>query len=540
MFAPEVDVFTQAQSLGIYYTPANYARALIAWALAGNGKSLMDPSYGGCAFLREGLAALGAPERIYGADIDPSVAAESARELAEQGVPPTNLLTADFLSLRPGIDLPTVDAVVGNPPYVRHHWHAKETRSSASHALRDAGVALDRRSSLWAHFVVHATQFVANGGRLAFLLPGSALQADYAKPLYEFLESSFAHIRLVRLAERIFPDAAEETVVLLASERGESERGKLVVSSAENLADLVTSANAPSPFASNSKSHFVHGTRWDLLDADGKKLVESLISDSRVSPLGNHATVRIGSVTGANEVFLITTETARLLGVSQYVTPTVARNAWIASEAMDDATFRRVSAEKRNLLLDLPPEYDLRANTPLLNYVREAEAKKIHERTHCKREPWWSLGRLPTPDAFLPYMGGAARGLALNHARLASTNAVHQITWRENTSASAQRAIALSSWSSLAQLGFEIYGRTYGGGILKIEPKNAAHIPIVAEVPLLSQRADRLAEPRARANRLLAQIGVGATEIAVLDRNIAKLARHRRGSRAASISASSG
>ena len=38
---------------GVYYTPDNLASVLVRWALADKPGPVLDPSYGGCAFLRQ-------------------------------------------------------------------------------------------------------------------------------------------------------------------------------------------------------------------------------------------------------------------------------------------------------------------------------------------------------------------------------------------------------------------------------------------------------------------------------------------------------
>ena len=117
---------------------------LVRWALNGKPGKLLDPSYGGCAVLRvalEELTALGAPsaaDMVHGADVDGSTASWAAH-LVSQGVPQRNLLSADFLGLEPGRDLPRVSAVVGNPPYVRHHWIPDSTRRLAVDVAKSAG-----------------------------------------------------------------------------------------------------------------------------------------------------------------------------------------------------------------------------------------------------------------------------------------------------------------------------------------------------------------------------------------------------------------
>ena len=62
------------------------------------------------------------------------------------------------------------------------------------------------------------------------------------------------------------------------------------------------------------------------------------------------------------------------------------------------------------------------------------------------------------------------------------TNSIHRITWKNKFTSNEIKAIGISSLTSLAQISFELEGRSYGGGVLKIEPSNALNA-IVPKYP---------------------------------------------------------
>ena len=109
---------------------------------------------------------------------------------------------------------------MGNPPFVRFHRFAGVARERALAAAQSAGVALSALSSAWAPFLVHATQFVRPGGRLAMVAPGELLHAAYALPVLRYLHRSFAQVILVTFQRKLFPDLSQDTVLVLASGRG--------------------------------------------------------------------------------------------------------------------------------------------------------------------------------------------------------------------------------------------------------------------------------------------------------------------------------
>src|SRR4051794_31044099 len=84
------------KQLGIFYTPDRLALALTRWAVRGNVGAVLDPSFGGCSFLRAGVVALAEngvsrPEQsVYGIDIDELGGRRAASELQRCGVPLCN------------------------------------------------------------------------------------------------------------------------------------------------------------------------------------------------------------------------------------------------------------------------------------------------------------------------------------------------------------------------------------------------------------------------------------------------------------------
>ena len=181
--------------LGKYYTPDRLADLLVRWALADASGSVLDPSCGGCAFLNAAARVLSERavenpgQLLYGVDVDPSAADFARRSALLDGA---HCITGDFLGTCPA-DLPggPFAAVVGNPPYVRHHWLKGARREAARAVAAECTEPLPATASTWAYFVLHALTFLAPGGRLAMLVPEAILQARYAEPLRVTLAERF-------------------------------------------------------------------------------------------------------------------------------------------------------------------------------------------------------------------------------------------------------------------------------------------------------------------------------------------------------------
>jgi type I restriction-modification system DNA methylase subunit len=70
---------------------------------------------------------------------------------------------------------------------------------------------------------MHAVSFLAPGGRMAWVLPGNFLSADYSVKLKAELIKRFKFVTAISVSERLFLNQGteERTVVLLCDGYGE-------------------------------------------------------------------------------------------------------------------------------------------------------------------------------------------------------------------------------------------------------------------------------------------------------------------------------
>ena len=289
---------------GIYYTPDDLASVLVRWALADGRGPVLDPSYGGCAFLEAAVQVLSemdvskAGTRVYGVDIDPSCAntARSSKRLVE-----ANCIQRDFLTALPH-DLPgsPYAAIVGNPPYVRHHWIRGDQLESARAVAADSATPVPATASLWAYFLLHSLRFLSPGGRLAMLVPEAILQTDYAAPLRETLAKRFSRSLLVYVRDRMFAGTDEAVVAVACS--GFGEKGDILTLAVESVEDLRSILNNPDSNGCHFSYHLP--AAFSEIGAAAVSILSRLGENPAVRPLGELSNVRVGVVTGANRHFI--------------------------------------------------------------------------------------------------------------------------------------------------------------------------------------------------------------------------------------------
>lgn len=533
------------KELGAFYTPPALAQELVAWAIRHPTDRVLDPSFGSMVFLKsaaERLRELGVSDAdlsgsLFGVDID-EAAFPAADTLAEIGEPV--LVKRDFLVMRPGEPVPQVDAVVGNPPYLRYQNFNASSGCFPRLAAAASSVELTRLASSWAAFVVHAASFVAPGGRLAHVLPGQLLDAQYARAVREYLGREFGRVSVVTFEERVFPAAQEQIVLVCAESKGDGP-SELELISIKGLQQLdlgrLLAGGAPRKRCAGQQRGALLS---ELLPRRAQRVYSRCQGADCVVQLGAVASVDIGTVTGANAFFLVDEEMAAKLG-RRYLAPAISKAAHVPGARFTESDFVTLrEAGTRCHLLLLPPDAPESALDRLRTYLDEGEALHLNQRNKCRnRVPWWSIKppRQSRPDLFLTYCAHDHPRLVVNEAAVMNTNTLHSVVVQSSVPAA---LLAAGFYNSLTMLSSELLARSYGGGVLKLEPTEAEALLIPPLSGLqYSSRLLRAVDTHVRGGNLSGALdlidpvvlgdGLGLTfsDIATLRRGADKLRQRR-------------
>lgn len=479
------------QQLGAFYTPERLTRLLTDWAIRAPDDTVLDPSYGGCAFFASSLASLhsfGSPNparQIYGVDVDPQAKAY-LYPLIEAGASPTQFHTKNFFDTTPQDFSRRFDCIVGNPPYISHHDMPAAHQVAAAAQLQRFGITLSGRASSWAYFVAHSLSFLADGGRLAMVVPSALLYADYAAELKELLVREFRQVTILLLRERVFTDTPEQAVILLADGFGEGGTRTMVVSEAVSLAELeqrltAPSAEAPQPRALPYTANLYQG----LLPPKALAVRAQYEAHPAMAQVSDWFDVRIGVVTGANAYFIKSGTAWRQLGIPiDVLTPIIRRFGQLPGLSLEQHTVDKITASSADALL-LTLDADMTLPEPIQRYISTAP-DKVKLATKCvERKPWYAVHQRFSPDCFFQYMADLGPRLVVNHSNATCTNNIHRLTLHQERAEAELLSLALGSLTSLCQLSAELLGRTYGGGVLKLEPTalKQLSIPLHQDVP---------------------------------------------------------
>ena len=472
-----IDTPELRKARGAFFTPAPLARFLVEWGVQSPTDAVLEPSCGEAAFLLEAgsrLATLnGSPpdaSQLIGVDLHEESVRRADHLLAENGFDGT-LTAGDFFAFTGD----HVDAVLGNPPFIRYQDFAGSARAAATQAALASGVRLSSLASSWAHFTVHATSFLRTGGRMGLVLPAELLSANYAGPVRQFLMERFSGLSMVLFTERVFPGVQEEVVLLMAS--GYTPHGPgtdhFEVRQVASLADL-DHASTPSP---PRWSPAVKSSKWTTAIGQSSSYTRAMTSDAVVE-LGDWGRIALGIVSGRNKYFALSdtdrtqwnipdTDVRRLSPPgSKHL-----RRLLMDSDDLDELA----SADKATWLFSPGP----RPSAGSRRYIAHGEDAGVDSAYKCRiRSPWWQVPLQRPADLLITCMNADTAALCANPTGVLHLNSVHGLYLTEEVQDLPAELLALAACSTLTRLGAEIVGRSYGGGLLKLEPREAAILPV--------------------------------------------------------------
>lgn len=472
---------------GAFFTPAAITRFIADWAVRSSTDKVLEPSAGEAAFL---IAAVDRLQKlgkktptVAGVEIH-SDSAETAERLVELAGGKTEMTTSDFFLLDPQ---GTYDAVIGNPPYIRFQEFNGESRLRARLATLKAGVPLSGLASSWAAFTIQSALFLRPGGRMGLVLPAELLSVNYAAPVRQFLFDRFKTVELVMFANQVFPDAEADVVLLLADGFDSGPTSKAVIHHAADAQSL-DALRAPVTWSPNNPSD-----KWTelLVTSEALEPSEELRRKGAFAALSEWGATTLGMVTGNNSYFALSPARVRDLGLTRRdlvrLCPPGSSHLRALSLTSHDMT--ALGREGKSTWLFYPSANPTEAAKDYIEIGRRVGVDNAYK---CRtRKTWYQVPLLAPADLFLTSMNADTPRLTTNEAGARHLNSVHGVYLKSEHRPLGKELLPLASLNSVTILSAELVGRAYGGGLLKLEPREADKLSVPSPA-LVELHADGL------------------------------------------------
>lgn len=457
---------------GAYFTPDDITEFMTKWAIRAPTDLVMEPAAGDAAFLVAAVARLRAlsPNKkffptVHGVEIH-AQSVRIARHRVEEAHGIAQLLQSDFFAVEPS---PIYDAVVGNPPYIRYQDFSGESRALSRQAALRGGVALTGLASSWAAFSIHSAMFLKPGGRLALVLPAELLSVNYAAPVRKFLFDRFRNVQLVLFEQQVFPDAEADVVLLLADGYLEGPAQSATIRQSKNAAELASLGKGLIWTPQDPAAKWTSST----IDPKAIEPLHTLVREGLFTCLETWGDTTLGIVTGNNKYFTLSPQRAKELGIerSELLRLSPPGSSHLRLLSLSRAKLTQLGREGQSTYLFYsknPPSEAAKA------YIESGHRTGVDTAYKCRiRKIWHQVPLVAVPDLFLTCMNADTPRLTANDAGARHLNSVHGVYLNDEYTQIGRELLPVASLNSVTLLHAELVGRAYGGGILKIEPKEA-------------------------------------------------------------------
>ena len=375
---------------------------------------------------------------------------------------------------------------MSNPPYLRHHrlsGRRKEERQRL--ARRCLGFAPDGRVGLHLYLLFKCLDHLAPGGRLAFLLPVDVCEGVSSRAVWGSLAARFRLRAVLTFEDQAAPFPAVDTnaMVFLISNLAPMRRVPWLC------------VRKPDP-GTLLKTLGLEGGPGAGLTGDAVTTQVRQVSELLATGLSRLARARAGAA--AFHSRSLRAWSAEL--PPEQMTSSSSPRARSSSTGLDRRFFRRAIGRTRDCpegaltasrldaldaagrptwLLSLERQPKEKLPAPLSAYLRRGEQAGLARRALLKtRTPWYRMEQREEPPLLFAYLGRRDCRFLLNRAPVVPLTGFLCVYPRDRSKRRVRSLWqALNHPDTLANLAY--VGKSYGGGALKVEPRqlDALEIP---------------------------------------------------------------
>lgn len=469
-----------ANQAGWFLTPPELARDIVEYAISQLGSPLPqvhfgDPAAGTGVFFSALCQILprGNIASAIGIELDHKRAFATHERWAHRGL---EIIRGDYLHMDL---LPPRTLVLANPPYVRYqHLEPLYGQKLRQRASVNMGMQINGQSGLYVYFLLLSHAWMAQDAVAAWLIPSEFMETKYGAAIRHYLTQKVQLIRVHRFCpnDAQFENALVSSAVVVF-------RNRLPVMS--QTASLSIGGTLKNP-------KYIEEVIIDELRQENRWAIPRNIhsSESPSGPrLGDLFTVCRGIATGANDFFIMERTVAASKGIPENaLRPVLPKARTLNNDIIERDKDGYPNVSPQLCLLDCgEQEENIRDKFPrLMEYLQTADSDVMNSTLVKRRKPWYRQERRNPPPFLCTYMGrGGKNSLPIrfiwNKSDAIATNVYLMLYPREKlaellSKKPEHQADIFALLQETASRGLSDYGRVYGGGLRKIEPRELLEV----------------------------------------------------------------
>lgn len=486
----------ERNKLGQFATPPRVADEVVRYGLSLLPQTeirYLEPGFGTGAFFNSLLEQAGEHliTQAVGYEVDPHYGVPVAALYAPSAL---ELRMADFTEAAPT----PFDLLLCNPPYVRHHHltAAKKVALADAVVQRYGGTRPSGLTGLYNYFMMLGEAWLSDTGVAAYLVPSEFLDVNYGVVVKRFLleQVQLTRIHLFESEQVQFDDALVSSAVVWYR-KGPPAAGSRV--------ELSYGGSLLAPTHSRTVAHgdLDPATKWTRDIRNGARAVDQAAAVPAIGPrpvLKDFFDVKRGLATGDNSFFVLTAAQAQQHGLpAEVLTPVMPSPRYVKSDIIHgDAAGHPLDVEQLFLLNCRQRPEELAVQQPQAWAYLQTGIGTVSKKYLCNSRKLWYLQEVREPAPILcTYMGrggkdGGPFRFIMNESKAVATNSFLMLYpkafWRNR--ARQHPELLAQVWEALSAIttaDLVNEGRTYGGGLEKIEPSELGNVPVGALAELL-------------------------------------------------------
>ena len=426
------------------------------------------------------------------------------------------------------VKIPEMDAVVGNPPYIRqekiedkdHIRKVVEKDWGNFKLTNQTGLSIGKQADIYVYFFIHGARFLKEGGRLGFVTSNSWLDVRYGAGLQKFFLDNFKIITIIESkVERSFAKADINTAITIIERCSDKKKRdnnlvKFVVLKEkmdalipkdgdrrrfEACDKLIYRITKPKDIYEDSEirvlpkkqkelyeegieDHTYVGSKWGGKYLRAPDIFFKILEKGKdlFVPLKDVAEVRRGFTTGANEFFYLTEEENKAHMIEKgFLKPLI--------KSPQECSYLHVAKANimNKVVMIRKKRRDLRG-TNVSKYILWGEEKGYHDNPTCKQREknkqshfgWYDLGEWKIADLLWPDAYDKTFGCFVNQKNVYADKRFFLIYYTQD--APGKKILTAFLNSTIVPLFIELFGIVnLGQGVVYTNVYQLKELPIL-------------------------------------------------------------